>query len=122
MALTKAHNRMIEGAVSNVADLGATGDGSTNDYTAFVSAMAAGNTVYVPKGTYAIGTALTLTGHFVFDEGAKIKANAALVFNRLVNTAQVLLSGACHMKSVLSGLASLHLILPPQTKQTMKTF
>jgi hypothetical protein len=65
----------------SVKDFGAEGDGSTNDYTAFVNAMAAGKTVYVPAGTYVIGSALTLTGHFVFDEGAKIKANAALVFN-----------------------------------------
>lgn len=81
MALTKATNRMINGAYVNVVDYGAVGDGSANDYTAFVNAMAAGKTVYVPAGTYKIDTALTFTGHFVFDEGAKIRASAGLVFN-----------------------------------------
>ena len=40
----------------NVRDFGAVGDGVTNDYTAFVSAMAAssGRTLFVPAGTYSI--------------------------------------------------------------------
>ena len=69
--------------INSVKDFGAVGDGTTNDYTAFVDAMDAsiGQTVYVPAGTYRIGTALTLTGHFTFDEGAKIKADDSLIFN-----------------------------------------
>ena len=35
MALTKAHNRMIEGAAVNVKDFGAVGDGATDDTAAF---------------------------------------------------------------------------------------
>ena len=53
MALTKAHNRMIEGAAVNVKDFGAKGDGSTDDTAAFIDAMASGaGTIYLPEGTY----------------------------------------------------------------------
>lgn len=57
MALTKAHNRMIEGAAFNVRDFGAVGDGVTNDTAAinlaFVALEAAGRgTIFFPSGTY----------------------------------------------------------------------
>jgi hypothetical protein len=63
MALTKAHNRMIEGASVNVKDYGATGDGVTDDYVAILAAldsMPNGGMLYFPPGTYSVGTALPL--------------------------------------------------------------
>ena len=54
MALTKAHNRMIEGSPRNVMDFGAVGDGVSDDTSAFV---AAGAGAYVPEGTYLVNTA-----------------------------------------------------------------
>ena len=57
MALTKAHNRMIEGAVVNVLDYGAVGNGTTDDSAAIQAAFdalpASGGTVLFPKKTYA---------------------------------------------------------------------
>lgn len=53
MALTKAHNRMIAGALINVLDFGATGDGVTDDRAAIQAAVdhaeaQNGGTVYFP--------------------------------------------------------------------------
>lgn len=55
MSLTKASFSMITGAVVNVLDYGAVGDGSTNDGPAIQAAFDAcpiGGTVYFPKGYY----------------------------------------------------------------------
>jgi len=59
MALTKATNRMISGAVFNVLDYGAVGNGSTDDTASVQSAInaassAGGGTVYFPSGTYKV--------------------------------------------------------------------
>lgn len=47
----------------NVKDHGVLGDGTTDDYAALntiISTAAAGSTIYFPKGTYIVGTLLTL--------------------------------------------------------------
>lgn len=54
MALTKAHNRMIDGSAVNVKDFGAIGDGTTDDTTALQAAFDAAATAGV--GVYAEGT------------------------------------------------------------------
>ncbi len=59
MALTKAHNRMIEDARVNVKDYGAVGDGTTNDTAAIQAALDTGFDVYFPAGDYLITSALT---------------------------------------------------------------
>ena len=62
MALTKAHNRMIEGAAVNVKDFGAKGDGTTDDTTAIqaaIDSITTGN-VYVPSGTYKITDSISI--------------------------------------------------------------
>mgnify|MGYP003116776174 CR=1 FL=1 len=45
----------------SVKDFGATGDGATNDATAFASALATEKAIYVPAGTYVIGSTLTIS-------------------------------------------------------------
>lgn len=59
MALTKATYAMIDGAVLNVFDFGAVGDGSADDTAAIVAAVAqlkstGGGTLFFPQGTYKV--------------------------------------------------------------------
>ena len=61
MALTKVTYSMIEGAVFNVQDYGATGDGVTNDQAACQAAIdaavaAGGGAVFFPAGTYILNS------------------------------------------------------------------
>ena len=71
MALTKAHNRMIEGAAVNVKDFGAVGDGVTDDTTAIQAAIDAvsnngGGEVYIPNGVYAVNNLIAKEGVTLF--------------------------------------------------------
>lgn len=63
MALTKAHNRMIAGAITNVLDYGAVGDGATDDTTAIQAAIdavdtAGGGEIFFPAGEYKCNVTL----------------------------------------------------------------
>lgn len=62
MSLTKVSYSMITGAVVNVLDYGADPTGTTSSQNAFVAALATGNSVYIPKGTYLV------TGNLVLPE------------------------------------------------------
>ncbi len=77
MALTKAHNRLINNAPVSVKDFGATGDGITDDTTAFQSAITEAKSlnlpVVVPYGKYLITSTLdcwrvTMSGQTASDE------------------------------------------------------
>jgi hypothetical protein len=65
MALTKAHNRMIEGSVVNVLDFGATGNGTTDDTAAIQAAInslsSTGGKVHIPVGVYLISSPIELS-------------------------------------------------------------
>jgi len=45
----------------SVKDFGAVGDGSTDDTTAFTNALASGQSVFIPEGTYLITSSLTVS-------------------------------------------------------------
>jgi len=70
MSLTKVSYSMINGAIVNVLDFGAVGDGVADDTTAIQAAINAAvqKTVYLPSGTYKISAALQLKGS-VFGNG-----------------------------------------------------
>jgi hypothetical protein len=60
MSLTKVTYSMIDGAVVNVFDFGAVGDGVADDTVALQNAMnQVGKTVFLPKGTYKTTATLT---------------------------------------------------------------
>jgi nitrous oxidase accessory protein NosD len=77
MALTKVSYSMIDGAVANVLDFGAVGDGSNNDTTAIQAAIDSGATaVFFPQGTYKITATLNITSKMLI-QGAKAKIDAS---------------------------------------------
>jgi hypothetical protein len=59
MSLTKATNRMINGAPANVKDYGAVGDGVTDDTAAFNLVFSTFSDIYIPEGEYRINSTLT---------------------------------------------------------------
>lgn len=89
MALTKAHNRMIEGAAVNVKDYGAVGDNSSDDTASIqacidaVEASTYGGVVFFPAGIYKITSALTVSDKKVSikGEGAEASVISALSCN-----------------------------------------
>jgi hypothetical protein len=75
MSLTKATYSMVEGAVANVQDYGATGDGLTDDRAAIQAALNTGNSVFFPAGkVFRVGGALALTAN-----GQVINLNGSMV-------------------------------------------
>lgn len=73
MSLTKVSFSMIKGAVANVLDFGATGDGVTDDTVAIqaaaASAIAVKGALYFPKGTYQLSGTVVCTSINIFGDG-----------------------------------------------------
>lgn len=61
MSLTKATYSMIEGAVSNVQDLGADNTGVADSSPAFQAAGGSAASVYIPDGTFSLSANVPLT-------------------------------------------------------------
>ena len=89
MALTRVHNRMIEGSSVNVLDFGADDTGVTDASTAIQAALnslTSGGEVIIPTGTYLISSPITLaSGVIVRGDGrnnTKLTVNTDIeVFN-----------------------------------------
>lgn len=76
MTLTKVTYSMIDGAVVNVRDYGAKGDGVTNDTAAYLAAIATGKDVYFPQGTYLV--APVTSGSPARESAAVLSANQTI--------------------------------------------
>jgi hypothetical protein len=88
MALTKATYSMIQGAVFNVLDFGAIGNGSANDQPACQAAInaavaAGGGAVYFPAGTYKLNSVAssdtTPNGLLLPDTGVDFSTNNGIM-------------------------------------------
>lgn len=93
MALTKAHNRMIEGSPVNVKDFGAVGDGVTDDTAAIQAAIDSGQgMILLPKGTYVITSAIEISSYRILlgsgREATKIIPSASFSGTELIKNKQ----------------------------------
>jgi hypothetical protein len=81
MALTKVHGRMINDAMVNIKDYGATGDGTTDDTAAINAAIAKAKAtekpVYIPYGQYLVTSTLDFFRVSVHGESATDQADFA---------------------------------------------
>jgi hypothetical protein len=72
---------MVSGAPVNVLDYGADATGAADSTAAFTSALAAGNTVFVPTGTFSINNVLVASGQRIVGNGISattlVQRNAA---------------------------------------------
>lgn len=80
MALTKVSYSMIEGAVANVLDFGAVGDGVANDTAAIQAAINAANGVFFPSGNYLVNAQIDLKSDLLLfgEGGSKISLAAGV--------------------------------------------
>jgi len=69
MSLTKVSFSMITGAYANVLDYGADATGTNDSSSAFTTAIATGNPVYVPPGTYLCNITITTSGATLIGAG-----------------------------------------------------
>lgn len=72
MSLTKVSYSMITGAYANVLDYGADSSGASDSSAAFTAAIATGNPVYVPPGTYLCNITITTAGVALIGAGREL--------------------------------------------------
>ena len=114
MALTKVSYSMITGAPVNVFDFGADPTGTTNSAPAIQAAVnfAAGRRIYIPQGTYIIGSTITCpSGTWLEGDGAgetilQGSANVNVLLFQDASVADYTGAGISRLKITGSGAAT----------------
>jgi len=110
MALTKAHNRMIEGAPVNVLDFGAVGNGENDDTAAIQAAIdyafsSGRKDILIPVGTYRTTSTIVVngTGVRISGEGAELSSiiSADFIGTNFANSAVFKMDGRSQSLSSL---------------------
>lgn len=83
MALTKVTNRLISGALINVLDYGAVGNGVANDTVAIQAAHNTGKSVFYPDGTYL------LTDEIGLSSSASVVMSAGVIIEQTTDDKSV---------------------------------
>lgn len=89
-----ATSRTVENKLKDVVsvkDFGAVGDGVADDYAAFAAALATGNAVYIPKGTYKLTQTVTVSG-----TKQQITCDSGVYWNYTGTGAALVLTGSNH--------------------------
>jgi hypothetical protein len=107
-------------------DFGATGDGSTDDFTAlndaFIAASSASVTLYIPEGTYITSATLNLSANskVILDPNATIKPNGN--FHTIQIGAYARWEGGTIDVSGVSGFSSAGMFVYPNKLQSGTTY
>lgn len=95
---------------------GAVADGSTDDRAAFNAANVAAGTgsIWVPKGTYRIGSDLTISRNIQFDEGAVLvpDAGVTVTINAWIQAGDWQIFDTSALNSLVTGGIRNHRLLP----------
>lgn len=130
MALTKTHNRMIQGSRFHIDDYGAVGDGVTDDtaaiQAAFDAAEAARDTkaeTYVEFGggrVYLVSSRIDVLNVSINGNGATLLSNTAITIMRIIGNGQMYVDFNLRFGSEQSDTAAIGLELTDSVSQAAK--
>jgi hypothetical protein len=130
MALTKTHNRMIQGSRFHIDDYGAVGDGVTDDtaaiQAAFDAAEAARDTkaeTYVEFGggrVYLVSSRIDVLNVSINGNGATLLSNTAITIMRIIGNGQMYVDFNLRFGSEQSDTAAIGLELTDSVLQAAK--
>lgn len=130
MALTKTHNRMIQGSRFHIDDYGAVGDGVTDDTAAIQAAINAADAArasqaetYVEFGSgrvYLVSSRIDATNVSIHGNGATLLSNTPITIMRINGNGQVFMDFNLRFASEQSDSAAIGLELTDGVLQASK--
>ena len=130
MALTKAHNRMIQGSRFHVDDYGAVGDGVTDDTAAIQAAFDAAEAVrdaraetYVefgPGRVYLVSSMINVLNVSINGNGGTLLSNTPITIMRIIGNGQMYVDFNLRFSTEQSNSAAIGLELTDGVSQASK--